>query len=72
MSTKRKSHSARFKAKVALEAYKGDKTAAELISAHKISSGQVSTWKSLLKYWSKYWGPLYSSALSQARNEEIN
>jgi hypothetical protein len=32
MSTKRKSHSARFKAKVALEAYKGDKTAAELIS----------------------------------------
>ena len=35
MSTKRKSHSARFKAKVALEAYKGDKTAAELISAHK-------------------------------------
>jgi hypothetical protein len=27
MSTKRKSHSARFKAKVALEAYKGDKTA---------------------------------------------
>jgi len=45
MSTKRKSHSARFKAKVALEAYKGDKTAAELISAHKISSGQVSTWK---------------------------
>jgi len=27
MSTKRKTHSARFKAKVALEAYKGDKTA---------------------------------------------
>ena len=48
MSTKRKSHSARFKAKVALEAYKDDKTAAELISAHKISSGQVSTWKKCL------------------------
>jgi hypothetical protein len=30
MSTKRKAHSAKFKAKVALEAYKGDKTAAEL------------------------------------------
>jgi hypothetical protein len=27
MSTKRKSHSAKFKAKVALDAYKGDKTA---------------------------------------------
>jgi len=45
MSTKRKTHNARFKAKVALEAYKGDKTAAELISAHKVSSGQISTWK---------------------------
>ncbi len=48
MSTKRKSHSARFKAKVALEDYKGDKTAVELISAHKISSGQVITWKKCL------------------------
>jgi putative transposase len=48
MSTKRKTHSAKFKAKIALEAYKGDKTAAELISAHKISSGQISTWKKQL------------------------
>ena len=45
MSSKRKTHSAKFKAKIALEAYKGDKTAAELISTHKISSGQISTWK---------------------------
>jgi len=48
MSRKRHTHSARFKAKVALEAYKGDKTAAELISAHKITSGQISTWKKRL------------------------
>jgi len=48
MSTKRKTHSARFKAKVALEAYKGDKTAAELISTHKVSSGQISVWKKCL------------------------
>ncbi len=45
MSAKRKTHSASFKAKVALEAYKGDKTAAELISSHQVTSGQVSTWK---------------------------
>ena len=45
MSNKRKMYSAKFKAKIALEAYKGDKTAAELVSAHKISSGQISTWK---------------------------
>jgi len=48
MSTKRKTHSAKFKAKVALEAYKGDKTSSELISAHKVSSGQISTWKKML------------------------
>jgi len=48
MSTKRKTHNARFKAKVALEAYKADKTASELISAYKISSGQISTWKKCL------------------------
>jgi transposase-like protein len=48
MSTKRKAHSPKFKAKVALDAYKGDKTAAELISTHKISSGQISTWKKCL------------------------
>ena len=48
MSVKRKTHSARFKARVALEAYKGDKTASELISTHRISSGQISTWKKCL------------------------
>lgn len=48
MSAKRKIHSPKFKAKVALDAYKGDKTAAELISAHKVTSGQVSTWKKCL------------------------
>ena len=45
MGAKRKTHSAKFKAKIALEAYKGDKTASELISTHKVSSGQISTWK---------------------------
>jgi transposase-like protein len=48
MSTKRKIHSANFKAKVALDAYKADKTSAELISTHKVTSGQISTWKKQL------------------------
>ena len=48
MSTKRKTHSAKFKCKIALEAYKGDKTAAELISEYQVSSGQISTWKKQL------------------------
>ena len=48
MSTKRKSYSAKFKAKVALEAYREDKTAAELMSLYGLSSGQISTWKKSL------------------------
>lgn len=48
MSEKRKIHSASFKAKVALDAYKGDKTGAELISTYKVTSGQISTWKKQL------------------------
>jgi transposase-like protein len=44
----RKAHTAGFKAKVALEAYKSEKTAAELIAEHKITSGQISTWKKRL------------------------
>ena len=48
MSTKRKHHSASFKAKVALAAYKGEQTAAELIARYRISSGQISTWKKQL------------------------
>jgi len=42
VNTKRKIHNAKFKSKIALEAYKGDKTAAELISLYKVSSGQIS------------------------------
>jgi len=31
-----------------LDAYKADKTSAELISTHKVTSGQISTWKKQL------------------------
>lgn len=48
MSTKRKIHNAKFKSKIALEAFKDDKTAAELISLYKVSSDQISTWKKQL------------------------
>jgi putative transposase len=48
MSTFRRKHSAQFKAKVALSAYKGDQTASELMSHYKVSSGQLSTWKKQL------------------------
>ena len=44
MSTRRR-FTADFKAKVALEALRGDKTIQESASKHKVHPNQVSTWK---------------------------
>jgi transposase len=43
--TKRRRFTADFKAKVALEALRGDKTIQEIASRHKVHPNQVSTWK---------------------------
>lgn len=43
--TKRRSFSDKFKATVALEALRGDKTAQEIAAKHKVHSTQVTTWK---------------------------
>ena len=48
MGGKRKIHNAKFKAKVALEAVKGQQTSVELMSAYEVSASQVSTWKKKL------------------------
>lgn len=45
MAKKRKRHSAEFKAKVALEAYKGLQTASELASEYEVHPVQISQWK---------------------------
>ena len=45
MARKRKVHSAEFKAKVALEAVRGLKTASELASHYDVHPGQISQWK---------------------------
>ena len=45
MSTKRKSFSNTFKAKVAIEALKGQKTVAEIASEFEVHTTQVNTWK---------------------------
>jgi len=49
MSIKRKRHSGAFKAKVALEAAKGDKTLAQLASEYQVAPAQISTWKRKMK-----------------------
>ena len=43
--TKRRRFSAEFKAQVALEALRGDKTIQEIAARHRLHPNQVSTWK---------------------------
>lgn len=45
MAGKRRRYSAEFKAKVALEALKGDLTVAELVSRHGVHQTLIHTWK---------------------------
>ena len=45
MTRKRRNHSPEFKAKVALDAAKGDKTVAELAQQYNPHANQISTWK---------------------------
>ena len=45
--TKRRNFTPDFKARVALEALRGDKTIQEIASRHKVHPNQVSTWKRL-------------------------
>lgn len=45
---KRRQFSAEFKAKVALEAVKGEKTIAELMAKYKVHSTQITKWKKQL------------------------
>src|SRR3990172_1722893 len=48
MKRPRRNHSPVFKAKVALQALRGDKTLAELAQQHDIHPNQITTWKSQL------------------------
>ena len=48
MAGKRKTHSAAFKAQVALAALKGDKTANELASQHGVHPTLIHAWKKQL------------------------
>ena len=48
MKSKRRNHSAQFRAKVALAAVKGDKTTAELSKEYQVHPTQITKWKKQL------------------------
>jgi putative transposase len=48
MKNKRRNHTAQFKAKVAFEAAKGEKTIAELASEYEVHPTQIAQWRKQL------------------------
>ena len=45
MKRSRRNHSSQFKARIALEALRGDATLAELASRHGVHANQIATWR---------------------------
>lgn len=48
MKSKRKRHDVAFKAKVGLEALKGNKTLAEMAQEYQVHPSQISQWKTII------------------------
>ncbi len=64
--TTRRRFTAGFKAKVALDALRGDRTVQEIAAKHKVHANQVSTWK---RQAVDGLGEVFSNGVDQARSD---
>ena len=69
MKHSRRKHNPSFKAKVALEALKGDETIAELANRFEVHPSQIRQWKNLLAEGA---AGLFGSDQNQKKKEEDN
>lgn len=67
MRRKRRNHSPAFKAKIALEALKGEKTLAQLSSEYDVHVNQIKTWRNQLK---ENMVRLFESGVDQRKDHE--
>lgn len=73
MRKPRRNHSAAFKARVALEAIRGEKTVAEIAAHHEVHPNQVTTWKTqLLENASAVFGGEATAADGKERIRELH
>ena len=67
MKRSRRNHSPAFKAKVALQAIRGDKTLVELAQQHQVHATQIAAWKQQLL---ERAGELFANGQSLAADSE--
>lgn len=73
MRKPRRNHSAAFKARVALEAIRGEKTIAEIAAHHQVHPNQVTTWKTqVLENLATIFGGAALAEDSQAQIKELH
>ena len=73
MRRPRRNHSAKFKAQVALEAIRGEKTVAQIAAHHEVHPNQVTAWKSeLLTKAASIFGAEALAVDSQERIRELH
>ena len=71
MKRSRRNHSPAFKAKVALQAIRGDKTLTELAQQHQVHPTQITTWKQqLLEHAAELAAELFANGQSLAEDSQ--